>query len=615
MTSICSCSYIELLWPIKWVRSLIYAHEISRLITYKNTSKIENNQKKVPIMRRFKKLKPITALGVIALFSCFLVHAAPVEKSDLTIEATDASISPKAAAYKAYKVAKLAAAYEAYKVAKAAAQVVYKTAEDADIVLYDAEKAAAVAVKEEENIKAKGEAVVAEYEAKAAKAAKAAEKVAVAADKIKGANEANAAAAAKKAEVAVAAEKVAKAKAAEAVKAVNEAKAKVEAYGTKKVEALKALIEAKSEAAEKEKTAVESNKSYEALKATDEDEEVQALDAALKAKKEARSAADKVNEASEALDKAVDALAVAEKAEAVAAKEEANAKNYAAAKAKEEKKALEAAKAAKVIYEVSKDATDEVKKAVIVLNKANAEAAEARDEANKAAIKVKEEVALAVKAEKAAKAAAKAAVYKVEASEPALAAAYKLYEAAKSQNIGTKEAKGTLIGVNGRVIIEENQVGANLDYNIAVLDEQLSITSFGVTNQASEYTASAEGRDGWTGEFLTKEQWDDGFKFNSLGSSFTTANLARFESLFGLNEEAVAWFWINSTNSDTALTKRDGIITNVFKLYGAVAASEFVTFSGSELVSKSYNVPEPSILLILALGMMGLAVRRFNKQS
>jgi hypothetical protein len=218
--------------------------------------------------------------------------------------------------------------------------------------------------------------------------------------------------------------------------------------------------------------------------------------------------------------------------------------------------------------------------------------------AAKAAAKAKDEAAVKAKAEVAAKAKAEVAA---KAKAEVLAKA--------------KKAAGTLIGVNGKVLIEENQVGDNLDYNITILDELLSITSFGVTNRASDYFASADGRDGWMGKFLTKEQWDDGFQFDYLGSTPTTADLASFESLFGLDEEAVAWFWLSSENLDTALTKDDGTITDVFKLYEAKAFSQFVAFNGSTLVSQSVNVSEPSIIIILALGMTGLAVRRFKKKS
>jgi hypothetical protein len=255
--------------------------------------------------------------------------------------------------------------------------------------------------------------------------------------------------------------------------------------------------------------------------------------------------------------------------------------------------------------------------------KAKAEAA-----AKKAAIKAKAEAAAKAEAEAKAEAAAKA---KAEAESAAKKAAIKAKaeaaaeaeaeakaeaeaEAEEKAKVKVKKATGTLIGVNGKVIIEEKQVGASLDYNITILDELMSITSFGVTNRASEYFASAEGRDGWMGEFLTKEQWDDGFKFDYLGSSPTTADLANFESLFGLDEEAVAWFWLDSENLGTALTKDDGTITDVFKLYDATAASQFVAFNGSTLVSQSVNVSEPSIIIILALGMTGLAVRRFKKK-
>ncbi|WP_198556473.1 hypothetical protein [Paraglaciecola sp. MB-3u-78] len=310
-----------------------------------------------------------------------------------------------------------------------------------------------------------------------------------------------------------------------------------------------------------------------------------------------------------------EAVAKAKKA-AIKAKDEAAAKaKKAAIKAKDEA----AAKAKKAAIKAKAEAAAKAKKAAI---KAKAEAAA---KAKKAAIKAKAEAA--AKAKKAAikakaEAVAKAKKAAIKAKAEAVAKAKKAAKKAKAEAVAkakaeaeVKKAAGTLIGVNGKVIIEENQVGAYLDYNITILDELLSITSFGVTNRASDYSASAEGRDGWMGEFLTKKEWNDGFKFDYLGSSPTTADLASFESLFGLDEEAVAWFWLSSENSDTALTKDDGTITNVFKLYDARAASQFVAFNGSTLVSQSVNVSEPSIIIILALGMTGLAIRRFKKKS
>ncbi len=177
----------------------------------------------------------------------------------------------------------------------------------------------------------------------------------------------------------------------------------------------------------------------------------------------------------------------------------------------------------------------------------------------------------------------------------------------------------TLLGSNQKISITEIQKAHGVDYEVTLLDDALTVTAFGVTNiENDDYDTINENRF-WESEYLSENAWNAGFEFTYLTNQVLTSALGLFDDLFGLEEDHVAFFY--RTNSLTAI-KGEGALdfkntASGFSLSLAVPLSEFAAFSGNNLVSQSSvnDVPEPSTLAIFALGLMGLASRRFNKKS
>jgi hypothetical protein len=177
----------------------------------------------------------------------------------------------------------------------------------------------------------------------------------------------------------------------------------------------------------------------------------------------------------------------------------------------------------------------------------------------------------------------------------------------------------TLLGSNAKISITEIQKAHGVDYEVTLLDDALTVTAFGVTNiENDDYDTINENRF-WESEYLSENAWNAGFEFTYLTNQVLTSALGLFDDLFGLEEDHVAFFY--RTNSLTAI-KGEGALdfkntASGFSLSLAVPLSEFAAFSGNNLVSQSSvnDVPEPSTLAIFALGLMGLASRRFNKKS
>jgi hypothetical protein len=171
----------------------------------------------------------------------------------------------------------------------------------------------------------------------------------------------------------------------------------------------------------------------------------------------------------------------------------------------------------------------------------------------------------------------------------------------------------TLLGSNAKVSITEIQKSHGVDYEINVLDKALTVTAFGVTNIANDGYSTRDSDKFWGNEYLSESAWNAGFEFSYLNQKVLTSALGLFDDLFGLKEDHVAFFYLANNKST------DGVDSTAkgFSLFLAVPKSEFAAFSGKDLVSQSSvnDVPEPSTLAIFALGLMGLASRRFNKKS
>lgn len=172
-----------------------------------------------------------------------------------------------------------------------------------------------------------------------------------------------------------------------------------------------------------------------------------------------------------------------------------------------------------------------------------------------------------------------------------------------------------LTGSNGAVVIDEIGVSDGVEYEVSIMDTNLTLTAFGVTNVVDSTYSAAQEKLNWSAIYLTKSEWDTGEVFSYLGEDVLTTALGSFDSLFGLTEDAVAWFWQTSNQTIDELGYNSGIAHTGFKLVHAVDFSEFAAFNGNNLASQSIDVPEPSALVTFALGLMGLGVRRFNKQA
>jgi hypothetical protein len=173
----------------------------------------------------------------------------------------------------------------------------------------------------------------------------------------------------------------------------------------------------------------------------------------------------------------------------------------------------------------------------------------------------------------------------------------------------------TLTGSNGAVVIDEIGIPDGVEYEVSIVDTNLTLTAFGVTNVVDSTYSTGHNKLNWSSNYLTKSEWDTGDVFSYLGENVSTTALGSFESLFGLTEDAVAWFWQTSNQTIDALGYNSGNAHTGFKLVNAADFSEFAAFNGNNLVSQSIEVPEPSVLITFALGLMGLGVRRFNKQA
>jgi hypothetical protein len=171
----------------------------------------------------------------------------------------------------------------------------------------------------------------------------------------------------------------------------------------------------------------------------------------------------------------------------------------------------------------------------------------------------------------------------------------------------------TLLGSNEKVSITEVQRYDGVEYEVNVLDEALTITAFGVTNIDNVEYATGSHVESWSDQYLSENQWNEGFGFTYLGNQVSTNDLGVFEDLFGLTENHVAFFFKNEVaNSGVVNFNNAG---SGFYLQFASTRSELAAFNGTNVVSQSAtnNVPEPSTLAVFALGLMGLVSRRFKK--
>ena len=178
----------------------------------------------------------------------------------------------------------------------------------------------------------------------------------------------------------------------------------------------------------------------------------------------------------------------------------------------------------------------------------------------------------------------------------------------------------TLLGSNNKVnIIERDNDPNGVTYDLDILDDSLSITAFGVTNRDEPDYYTATNRGSWDSVYISQTEWDSGLDITYKGISVITNELGSFAELYGLDDDAVAFFWANDTDVSREITSTNigtwGGIDNTFWLAIASKFSQFAAFNGMNVVSQSVqsNVPEPSTLAIFALGIAGLCVRRFKK--
>ncbi len=99
------------------------------------------------------------------------------------------------------------------------------------------------------------------------------------------------------------------------------------------------------------------------------------------------------------------------------------------------------------------------------------------------------------------------------------------------------------------------------------------------------------------------------YEFSTIFTSYGSSNLT-FGTAFDLSTILVPQGPIVKTGNELR-TSRDIVFDNGDRITGGVTLSSLA----NTVSVNSVNVPEPSTLAIFALGMIGLASRRFKKQS
>jgi hypothetical protein len=164
--------------------------------------------------------------------------------------------------------------------------------------------------------------------------------------------------------------------------------------------------------------------------------------------------------------------------------------------------------------------------------------------------------------------------------------------------------------------------------------------AFGVGNEAINDTSISgvrfinglEANDHWISSLISRDSWDSGFNFDSIRpigaappSSFSidTTNVAW---QWGGNEY-VAFYWLSEADNVAAnatAVLQPGVEYDAFRFFTSAANSPFAAFSapnggaiitGETIVERTNEVPEPGTLALLALGLLGIGLRRLRKQS
>lgn len=147
-------------------------------------------------------------------------------------------------------------------------------------------------------------------------------------------------------------------------------------------------------------------------------------------------------------------------------------------------------------------------------------------------------------------------------------------------------------------------------------DKNHQVEAFGVTNPLYQYAWTT--REGWQAAVLSREEWNAGRLFQSrwcddfgcisyetgtggLAEETRSYILGSFESLFGLAENYVNFYW-NETGNQIGLTSNNS--SDEF-YFSAPLASEYAAFGNNGLlVYRSYNVPEPGALALVGLAAL-----------
>jgi hypothetical protein len=168
--------------------------------------------------------------------------------------------------------------------------------------------------------------------------------------------------------------------------------------------------------------------------------------------------------------------------------------------------------------------------------------------------------------------------------------------------------------------IEDDYFGLTYEVSLA---QGVMIDSFAVSNNGfgswmpPGFWEHTYGVDEWSYTWISAAMWDGSFSLASplqAPSPFNTNDLGLFADLFGTGELGAYIFTSNNEIFDLGgpVNSNSPHTFNV----GGMFDSEFIAMFNGVIIdgSKPEPVPEPSTLAIFALGMMGLASRRFKKQ-
>lgn len=162
------------------------------------------------------------------------------------------------------------------------------------------------------------------------------------------------------------------------------------------------------------------------------------------------------------------------------------------------------------------------------------------------------------------------------------------------------------------------------------LEQGLDIVAFGVTNP-QQYIQTSTDYKSWSSRHISKTEWDSGLTLErycdqgddqgpSVCGAFETGvgdpsieygdpRMGLFEDLFGITENYVNFYWFNGL-VETSDYIWAGESKGGFN-FSAPAASEYAVFNKhGEVLYKSASVPEPGVLALTGLGLIGLFASR-----